>query len=763
MELNYLSQLNEQQRAAVEYISGPQLVIAGAGSGKTRVLTYKIVHLLAKGYEPGRILALTFTNKAAREMRERIEFLVGSATAAKLWMGTFHSIFSRILRKNADLIGYSRNYTIYDTADSRALIKTIIKDLDLDEKVYKVSTVQNSISWAKNALISPEDYARDKELLDNDARARRPRIYEIYSGYMTRCRISDAMDFDDLLYYTAVLLRDNPPALRHYREFFRYVLVDEYQDTNFAQNYITTMLTQGVGNICVVGDDAQSIYSFRGANIRNILDLKRAYPDLRTFKLEQNYRSTQNIINAANSLIDKNERQIRKQVFSLNDIGDRVEVQSGHSDYDEAGLVASRIVVQRARTGDPLSEFAILYRTNAQSRVLEEALRRRNILYRIYGGLAFYQRKEVKDAIAYFRMAVNPNDDEALKRIINIPARGIGATTLSKISAAAIEHGISMWQVICAPERYALNINSGMRSKLNTFVTIIDGFCARKDEEASALAMHIIQSIGLRSQYLSDSTPENVSKVQNIDELINGARDFVEDRREQDQGSVTMADFLANVSLQTDQDTEDPALADSVTLMTIHAAKGLEFSNVFVVGVEENLLPSSMGSGTPDEIEEERRLFYVAITRAKKFCMLSYAGNRYLNGQATSCRPSRFIKDINPQYLKYSYGAETLQFSMSSGKTERPAAPAISRISPTPSLTRHNEIQAEPTQSVTDYKLHNAADISEGMTIIHPRFGRGTILEVESIDLGDSATVRFENESNTRKLLLKFAKFKIIT
>ena len=360
MDADYLSQLNEQQRAAVEYIGGPQLVIAGAGSGKTRVLTYKIVHLLANGYEPGRILALTFTNKAAREMRERIEALVGFNTAARLWMGTFHSIFSRILRKNADLIGYTRNYTIYDTTDSRSLIKMIIKDMDLDEKVYKVSTVQNAISWAKNSLISPEAYAADRELMASDARSKRPRIYEIYKGYMARCRVSDAMDFDDLLYYTAVLLRDNPPVLRHYREFFRYVLVDEFQDTNFAQNYIMTMLTQGIGDICVVGDDAQSIYSFRGANIRNILELKRAYPDLMTFKLEQNYRSTQNIINAANSLIDKNERQIRKQVYSLNDVGDRVEVQAGHSDYDEAGLVASRIVVQRARTGDPLSEFAIL-------------------------------------------------------------------------------------------------------------------------------------------------------------------------------------------------------------------------------------------------------------------------------------------------------------------------------------------------------------------------------------------------------------------
>ncbi|MBO5267279.1 MAG: UvrD-helicase domain-containing protein [Muribaculaceae bacterium] len=771
MDADYLSQLNEQQRAAVEYIGGPQLVIAGAGSGKTRVLTYKIVHLLANGYEPGRILALTFTNKAAREMRGRIESLVGFNTAARLWMGTFHSIFSRILRKNADLIGYTRNYTIYDTTDSRSLIKMIIKDMDLDEKVYKVSTVQNAISWAKNSLICPEAYAADRELMASDARSKHPRIYEIYKGYMARCRVSDAMDFDDLLYYTAVLLRDNPPVLRHYREFFRYVLVDEFQDTNFAQNYIMTMLTQGIGDICVVGDDAQSIYSFRGANIRNILELKRAYPDLMTFKLEQNYRSTQNIINAANSLIDKNERQIRKQVYSLNDVGDRVEVQAGHSDYDEAGLVASRIVVQRARTGDPLSEFAILYRTNAQSRVLEEALRRRNILYKIYGGLAFYQRKEVKDAIAYFRMAVNPDDDEALKRIINVPARGIGATTLSKISSAAIEHGVSMWQVVIDPHKYSLNINSGTSSKLKTFAAIIDGFITRKDQDAESLAKHIIQSTGLISQYMTERTPENVSKVQNLEELITGAREFVEDRREQgmdDRG--TMADFLANVSLQTDQDTEDPALADSVTLMTIHAAKGLEFSNVFVVGVEEDLLPSSMGNGTPDEVEEERRLFYVAITRAKKFCMLSYAGNRYINGQTTTCRPSRFIKDINPQYLKYSYGAEALQFAVPQRQRYvAPAKPAQSsnvspRVSPVV-VSQRTDSAAQAsggTCQATDYALHSVNELTVGMTIIHPRFGRGTIQAVQSIDLGDSANVQFDNEATPRKLLLKFAKFKII-
>lgn len=755
----YLSQLNEQQCAAVKYIDGPQLVIAGAGSGKTRVLTYKIVHLLANGFEPNRILALTFTNKAAREMRERIQGLVGEKTASRLWMGTFHSIFSRILRYNSDLIGYSRNYTIYDTDDARSLIKMIVKDLGLDEKKYKISTIQNSISWAKNALISPEAYAADRELVESDRRAGRGRMAEIYKGYMARCRVADAMDFDDLLYYTAVLLRDNPPVLRHYREYFRYVLVDEYQDTNFAQNYIMTMLTRGIGNVCVVGDDAQSIYSFRGASIKNILELKKSYPNLLTFKLEQNYRSTQNIINAANSLIDKNERQIRKRVFSLNEVGDRVEVQAGHSDYDEAGLVASRIVVQRARTGDPLSEFAILYRTNAQSRVLEEALRRRNILYKIYGGLAFYQRKEVKDAIGYFRMAINPDDDEALKRIINVPARGIGATTVGKISSAAIAAGVSMISVINNPAVYKLDVNSGTLKKLRGFLDLIADFrSVSLTLNAEDLARHIIMRTGLLSQYLSENTPENISKVQNIEELLRSVHEFVEDKQEAgEESSASMSEFLANVSLQTDQDSEDPALTDSVTLMTIHAAKGLEFSNVFVVGVEEDLLPSAMSHSSDEEIEEERRLFYVAITRAKRFCMLSYASSRYLNGQIMICRPSRFIRDINPQYLKFSYGAENLAFTYAFEPPRRSKRLEAGHVVP----SQQSDVATEASRPVIE-DLHTASEIKKGMCILHSKFGRGTILSVELKDIGEVAMAKFDNESTPKKLLLKFAKFKIL-
>ncbi len=759
MAEDYLNQLNEMQREAVKYIDGPQLVIAGAGSGKTRVLTYKIVHLLNKGYEPGRILALTFTNKAAREMRERIETMVPAQSAARLWMGTFHSIFSRILRQNAEVISYSRNYTIYDQADARSLIKMIIRDLDLDEKIYKPATIQNTISWAKNALISPGAYAADRELAESDRNSKRPLTAEIYRRYVERCRVADAMDFDDLLYNTAVLFRDNPAILRHYREYFRYVLVDEFQDTNFAQNYITTLLTKDIGNICVVGDDAQSIYSFRGANINNILELERSYPTLATFKLEQNYRSTQNIINAANSLIDKNNRQIKKNVFSKNDVGDRVEVQSGHSDYDEAGLVASRIVVQQSRTGDPLREFAILYRTNAQSRVLEEALRRRNILYHIYGGLAFYQRKEVKDALAYFRLAVNPSDDEAFKRAVNEPKRGIGDTTIKKISEAAINSTVSMWDVVNDPARYGLNVNSGTQRKLNGFIEIIRRFIDKAaNQDAETVARDIIMSTGLLSQYLSESTPENISKVQNLEELLRSAHDYVADQLEAGEEERGMAEFLNKVSLLTDQDTEDPALCDSVTLMTIHAAKGLEFAHVFVVGVEEDLLPSGMGKGTIEEIEEERRLFYVAITRAKKFCMVSFAKNRYLNGQTTVCRPSRFLKDINPRYLKFSYGSEDMPVSVQEPAKRSYQEPAIRKpLFNMPAATQSRNAGANSDSG----SIHRLSELKPGMKVVHFKFGSGTIISLDSKDIGDVAIVQFNNENTPRQLLLKFARFTI--
>ncbi|MDE5643050.1 MAG: UvrD-helicase domain-containing protein, partial [Muribaculaceae bacterium] len=587
---DYLEKLNDAQRQAVAWLDGPELVIAGAGSGKTRVLTYKIVHLLANGYEPWRIMALTFTNKAAREMRERIENLTGPETAAKLWMGTFHSIFAKILRIHAERIGYRSDYTIYDTSDSRSLVKMIVKDMGLDEKTYKPAVVLNSISMAKNALISPEAYAADRDLMDYDRRSRRSETVAIYRCYRDRCRVNNAMDFDDLLYNTNVLLRDNPDILRHYQEFFRYILVDEYQDTNFAQHLIVSQLCASTGNLCVVGDDAQSIYSFRGANIKNILNLKKSYPNLGIFKLEQNYRSTRNIIGAANSLIAKNSMQIPKNVFSTNAEGERIEVVKCYSDLEEATLVASRISQVKMSSKDSYEEFAILYRTNAQSRVLEEALRRRNIPYRIYGGLAFYQRKEIKDAVAYFRLAVNPDDDEALKRIINTPARGIGETTLKKLSAAAIQNGVSIWRVLLNPDCYPVNVNKGTRLKLENFIGIIRRFIDehKKGVDADFLARMIIGETGLMTMLISDTTPESISKRENLQELLNAAAEFVAERLEQEGGDadVSMQRFLTEVSLATDQDMKDVEDGNTqrITLMTIHAAKGLEFSNVFVVG-----------------------------------------------------------------------------------------------------------------------------------------------------------------------------------
>lgn len=773
---DYISHLNQQQRDAVLYTDGPQLVIAGAGSGKTRVLTYKIVHLLSHGYEPWRVMALTFTNKAAREMRERIRPLVGETTAARLWMGTFHSIFARILRSNADRIGFKGNFTIYDTADSKSLVKSIIKDLDLDDKVYKPSTVLSSISSAKNALISPEAYSADRDIIEADRRSRRPRTAEIYRIYCLRCKVAGAMDFDDLLYYTNILLRDNPDILHHYQDFFRYILVDEYQDTNFAQHLIVTQLCQGSKHLCVVGDDAQSIYSFRGANIRNILNLKRAYPDLSIFKLEQNYRSTQNIINAANSLIEKNTEQMPKHVFSRNDTGDRIEVVKCYSDFEEAYMVANRISQVRMRSKDSYEEFAVLYRTNAQSRVLEESLRKRNIPYRIYGGLTFYQRKEIKDAISYFRLSVNPDDDEALKRVINYPARGIGDTTVKKLVAAAIEHKVSIWGILSDPDKYPAGINNGTRRKLNDFHKLIESFISldSQGKDADESARHIISSTGLLTMFISDRTPESVSKQENLQELLNGVKQFVEEKREAgDDGSISMAHFLGEVSLATDQDQKDQSEGEKVTLMTIHSAKGLEFGNVFIVGAEEDLMPSAMSAGSWQEIEEERRLLYVAITRAKKFCMISYASSRFINGKTKTPSPSRFLSDINRKYLLMSTGASIAGGTRNPAEDYRssyhsfhssddvkgsllnnPASASRQTIMMPFSGQRH-----KPEATVSG--VHQASELSAGMVIEHPRFGKGTIIQVDSSQADARIVVDFANVDR-KTLLLKFAKFNIL-
>ena len=792
MNEDYLEKLNEQQRAAVEYLDGPQLVIAGAGSGKTRVLTYKIVHLLRQGYEPWRIMALTFTNKAAREMRERIEPLAGPEVAAQLWMGTFHSIFSRLLRRNAERIGFKSDFTIYDQSDSRSLIKLIVKEKGLNDKLYKPATIQTQISNAKNALITPEDYARNQALVDADNDAMRPETAAIYRAYWNRCRIAGAMDFDDLLLYTNILLRDNEDVLEQYQQFFRYILVDEYQDTNFSQHLIVHQLSKKYNRLCVVGDDAQSIYSFRGANIDNILRLQRFYPDIQTFKLERNYRSTKTITDAANSLIAKNKGQIAKHLFSKNAVGDRIPVIQCYSDYEEAYVVANQIAALKARQGDSYEDYAVLYRTNAQSRVLEEALSnggrrdkhgnmRSAIPYRIYGGLSFYQRKEVKDAICYFRLIINPDDDEALRRVINYPARGIGDTTVGKINHCATENGVSLWQVINQAERYGLNVNRGTLTKLEGFASLMKGLIEmnQNGDDALTVAKEAVKQTRIKSVLMGDNTPENISRIENLDELMNAVNDFQQGKEESGDEHCQIGDFLAETSLLTDQDMTDPD-GEKVTLMTVHAAKGLEFRNVIIVGVEEDLFPSAMSAGSLYQIEEERRLLYVAITRAEVNCIITYATSRYHNGQTKSCVISRFLRDIAPEYLlmgstnsatvpsrkrvkwddwedepvqgKTRYNTEAVPRSTRQAPTQptRPA-PKAKPVSPTP----------PPAAPKDNFTVHSADELHVGSEILHSRFGRGTVTNIDTSGSDAKIDVLFA-DGQPRKLLLKFAKFEIL-
>ncbi len=653
----FLDELNESQRNAVLYNDGPSLVIAGAGSGKTRVLTYKIAYLLDNGYEPWTILALTFTNKAAREMKERIAKQVGQERARYLWMGTFHSIFSRILRAEATAIGFTSTFTIYDASDSKSLINTIVKEMQLDNKTYKPGVIASRISNAKNRLISPDMYAASGEFFQADSDAKIPAMRDIYRRYWERCKQSNAMDFDDLLVYTYLLFKNNPEIRDKYAERFKYILVDEYQDTNYAQHSIVQQLTTKQQHVCVVGDDAQSIYSFRGANIDNILNFTRLYTDARLFKLEQNYRSTQVIVNAANSLIAKNRGQIKKNVFSEKETGEPITVTNAYSDIEEGDIVANQITRLRVGQGYGYDECAILYRTNAQSRIFEEVLRKKGIPYRIYGGLSFYQRKEIKDVISYFRLAVNPNDEEALKRVINYPARGIGDTTLGKIGVAASDHGVSLWQVICEPLTYGLNINKGTHTKLQNFRELVESFCiALLTKDASEMGRDIVTRSGIMADISQERTVENLSRQQNIEELINGMDTFCADREEEGNPNTGLSDFLSEVSLLTDQDGEKDEDTPKVTLMTVHAAKGLEFKNVFVVGMEENLFPGDRAVTNPRELEEERRLFYVAITRAEEHCYLSYARNRYKFGHPEFCNPSRFLRDIDAQFLQLPAG-----------------------------------------------------------------------------------------------------------
>ena len=774
----YLNKLNESQREAVEYNEGPSLVIAGAGSGKTRVLTYKIAYLVHLGLAPQSILALTFTNKAAREMKERIAAITGGQTARRLWMGTFHSIFSRILRYEAEHIGYPSNFTIYDTTDSKSLLKAIIKEMQLDDKVYRLGMVQSRISNAKNALVTWKAYEQSKELMQHDIDSKVPLLREIYKRYQNRCQQAGAMDFDDLLLQTNILFRDHPQVLEKYRSFFQFVLVDEYQDTNFAQHLIVQRLCEQHRRICVVGDDAQSIYSFRGANIDNILQFKNQYPGCRIFKLERNYRSTQNIVNAANSLIHKNKEQIHKNVYSEKEEGSKVRISASYSDYEEGYAVASAINELRLRKDYDYADFAILYRTNAQSRILEEALRKRGIPYKIYGGLSFYQRKEIKDIISYLRLIVNPHDEEAFKRVINYPSRGIGDTTVNKVIKAATENNVSLWTVLNAPIDYDLPINSGTAKKLTDFREMIERFIEQNTRlSAEEMAAIVVKESGIVSSLFQDRSVEGISKQENLQELLKGIAEFCELRREEGVEQVSLADFLSEVSLLTDQDNDKDEQANKVTMMTVHAAKGLEFNNVFVVGLEEELFPSSMSKDNPRAVEEERRLFYVAITRAEENCVLTYAKSRFRNGQSAMCSPSRFLKDIDVRFLDVPADSSADTFAAARERFQRPAFTSPfqqpravekeepSFISPVAQAQQRQRLtKVETTTSTPASSSAPASDLSGlrvGVKVRHDRFGEGEVIAIEGDGGNAKATVAFTHFGQ-KQLLLKFARLTII-
>ena len=782
---DYIEELNEGQRNAVLYNDGPSLVIAGAGSGKTRVLTYKIAYLLENGYQPWNILALTFTNKAAREMKERIARQVGPERARHLWMGTFHSMFLRILHVEAGHIGFTSQFTIYDTADSKSLIRSIIKEMGLDEKVYKPGMVQARISNAKNHLVSPAGYANNKEAYEGDRAAKVPALRDIYQRYWERCRQADAMDFDDLLFYTFLLFRDHPEVLARYQDQFRFILVDEYQDTNFAQHSIVLQLAKNHQHVCVVGDDAQSIYSFRGADIDNILYFTKVYPDTKVFKLEQNYRSTQTIVRAANSLIEKNQWQIRKEVFSEKEKGEAIGVYQAYSDVEEGDIVVNKIAELRREKRYAYSDFAILYRTNAQSRIFEEAMRKRSMPYRIYGGLSFYQRKEIKDVIAYFRLIVNPNDEEAFKRIINYPARGIGDTTVGKIIAAATGHNVSLWTVLCEPLAYGLNFNKGTVGKLQAFRELISAFITDAAEKnAYEIGADIIRQSGIINDVCQDNSPENLSRKENIEELVNGMSDFCAQRQEEGNLNVLLGDFLSEVSLLTDQDSDKDGDDEKITLMTVHSAKGLEFKNVFVVGMEENLFPSGMVGDSPRALEEERRLFYVAITRAEEHCFLSYAKTRFRYGKMEFGSPSRFLKDIDIRFLRLPQDAgmfrrveeEAVAFRRENargfapdkenapygGKERVSVRPKQQIIAPTVPRNLKRVAPSANTASTSLSDGGSANRIQQGQLIEHERFGLGEVLKVEGEGDNAKATIRFKNAGD-KQLLLRFARFKVLS
>ncbi len=753
--MDFINELNSSQQEAVINTEGPSLVIAGAGSGKTRVLTYRIAQLLSQGVPAYKILALTFTNKAAREMQKRIAELVGQEIAANLWMGTFHSIFSKILRFEAEKLGYTSSYTIYDTQDSKNMIKAIVKDMKLDDKIYKPSTILGRISMAKNNLIVAQSYAQSSRILSEDTASKRPLLGEIYKQYQQRCKQSDTMDFDDLLLQTNILFRDFPDILAKYQQKFNYILVDEYQDTNYAQYLIVKKLSDRHHNICVVGDDAQSIYSFRGARIENILNFKNDYPEYKLYKLEQNYRSTTTIVDAANCVISKNKEQIPKKTFSQNEEGEKIKVLRALSDKEEGFQVTNEIFRLANYEQQEYSDFAILYRTNAQSRILEEALRKRNIPYKIYGGQSFYQRKEIKDLLAYFRLTVNQNDEEAFKRIINYPRRGIGDSTVDKIREIAGKYHVSLWTVLCNLDKVAGAFNSGTLSKLQKFGSLIERFREQiANEIAYDAAVIIARSSGIIDDLSNDETPEGVSRKENIQELLNGIKDFSETAYKEGKDDKLPA-FLEGVALLTDQDGDKEGDQNKVTLMTIHASKGLEFSNVFITGLEEELFPAQQCVTTPAALEEERRLFYVALTRAEKRAFMSFATSRYKNGQVVSSRPSRFIGEIDQEFLE---GYIAMREEPSGFKLK--TTTAMSGLHK-PAITLNKPATIDiPAIDRSKLKPIDSNQVVPGMIIFHPTFGAGKVINLEGLGVQKKAKVVFR-EGGSRTLLLKFAKLYI--
>jgi DNA helicase-2/ATP-dependent DNA helicase PcrA len=772
---DYLEELNPAQREAVTNYKGASLVIAGAGSGKTRVLTYRIAHLLAQGIPAYKILALTFTNKAAAEMKSRISKMVGNETAKYLWMGTFHSIFARILRMEAEHLGYSSNFAIYDSLDSKSLIKKIIKELGLDDKTYKPNEVYGRISSAKNNLISAKAYSSNQQILIQDQKNKKPRITEVYTIYSNRCKRADAMDFDDLLLNTNVLFRDHADILEKYQDKYQYILVDEYQDTNFSQYLIINKLSAKNGNICVVGDDAQSIYAFRGAKIENILNFRNDYPGYNLYKLEQNYRSTKTIVEAANSLIKKNSEQIPKKIFSANAVGDKIKVIEAETDKDEAYRIARTIQDVGIEREYNFNDFAVLYRTNAQSRSFEEALRKCSIPYKVFGSISFYQRKEIKDLLSYFRIAVNHKDDEALLRIINYPTRGIGQTTISKLENFANSQDLNLWDILINIEKVQSGLNAGTITKLKNFRNLIVKFSEDvKSMDAFDSATEIAKESGIITSLNKPESHEEITKFENVEELLNGIKEFV-DENEDPENFPTLERFMENVALLTNQDNEKDDDLNKVTIMTIHSAKGLEFKYVFLVGLEEELFPSSMSSGTQKELEEERRLFYVAITRAEESAMISFAKERYKWGNPTSCRPSRFIKEIDEKYLELpesfgevsspSFNNDDIFSNSSKPRFEKRKAGVNASIpSVDKKLIKLSEANRKNAQSKikSDFKPDDPSLIVEGMIIKHNKFGLGVVEKIEGTAPNNKAVVKFD-VIGTKQLLLKFAKLQIIS